>query len=79
MSRASETWEMFTIYHRPADIPEAAYVVRRFLVRADGIFPADLLGTGPTLDHARLLVPPSADVCLSPNANDEPHIVETWV
>jgi hypothetical protein len=70
---------MFTIYHQPVDLPGAAYVVRRFLIRADAIVPADLLGTGPTLNHARLLVPLSADVCLTRNDTDEPHIVETWV
>lgn len=48
---------MFTIYHRPDDLPDTEYAVRRFLVRGAGIFPSELLGTAATLDHARTLVP----------------------
>ncbi len=71
--------EMFTVYHRPSDLPDAEYVVRRLLVFHNGVCPAELLGTAATLERARRLVPPSAGACLTRHATDEPQIVETWV
>jgi hypothetical protein len=69
----------FTIYHRPLDVPGAIYVVRASIIHAGGVEAGPILGEALTLEGARALVPPEADV-LFPRADSDPRtIVETWM
>lgn len=73
---------VFTIFKRPEDYPDAAYLVRRFNVTRIGTgyvpVPGEILGTADTLDEARTLLPPWA-VNMGREDGDHPVIVETWV
>lgn len=74
---------MFTIYHRPDDMPDVAYVVRAWTSASGSggghLLTADVVGTATTLPGARALIPPSAGVCL-PRADDDARaIVESWL
>lgn len=75
---------MVTIYHRPADLPDAVYAVRGFTILAgvaigERVRPGPLLGTAETLEGARLLVPPECDTRLERSPADNPTVVETWM
>lgn len=73
---------LYTITHRPADLPGAEYAVREFTVtntKSGGVTPGPLLGMADTLEKARALVPAWADARLLRLAGDDPVIVETWL
>lgn len=71
--KESPLLEMFVVYERPRDYPEH-FVVRRWF--ADKMTLDYELA--PSLDDARKLVPPTADVCFPRSVLDDPCIVETW-
>ncbi len=66
------------IYERPDDYPRH-FVVRHFRIEPGQAVPLDVVGLADTLDEARRLVPPTADICLGRYLHDAPTIVETWI
>lgn len=71
---------VFTIYRRPADFPDAEFILRGFVVTAGAEpQPTGIIFAADTLEQARSLVPPEADVCIPRDAGDAPHVVESWI
>jgi hypothetical protein len=70
---------VYTIYLRPADFPDAVFVVRGAEVGPGFVVTKDVLGTADTLDEARDLVPRSHDYCIPRQDHEDPVIVETWI
>ena len=70
---------MFTIYHRPLDMPDVPYVVRAFVITAAGPLPETEVLVADTLVQARALIPWEADTRIGPSGDDGTSIVETWV
>ncbi len=69
---------IWTIYHRPRDMPGVEWCVRRWLIM-DGRSTPDLVAVpAKTLEAARQMVPPGL-VRLDRLAEDDPVIVETWI
>jgi hypothetical protein len=71
--------QVFTIYHRPADLPQCNYVVRAYVIRSGGPHPGDIVGVADTLNAARALIPLTADVCFPRQPDDDPVVVESWM
>lgn len=69
--------QLYTIYDHPADHPDG-FVVRRFEVEDGKSTAKESLGTAPTLEEARGLVPPGL-FNLGREAGDSPSIAETWI
>lgn len=71
---------LYTVYHRPTDLPGVEYAVREFTVRSGQPPTAgELMGVAGTLERARDLVPRRADACLPRSAEDPANVVETWI
>jgi len=77
----TEPLTMYNVYHRPTDVPGAEYVLREVKVYGGDIGQVfgPILGTAATLPGIRLLLPLTADACLTRSPEDPPHIVETWL
>jgi hypothetical protein len=72
---------LYTICRNPADLAPG-YAVREWRIVAGKREPelGPVLAQGlATLDEARRAVPPPADCPLSPDASDDPCVVETWM
>lgn len=69
----------YTIYFVPAESPDEPYLVRRWETTAGDARPMEIVGTGRTLEAARLIVPIEADACMHRDDSDDPVIVETWI
>lgn len=69
---------MYTVYHRPADLPAVEYAVRAFSIGPGSVTQGLLIGIGTTLDEVRRQVPACADVCMARSPEDDPAIVEIW-
>lgn len=68
--------ETFTIYYDTLDYP-GVYCARRFIIDKE-VVPAEFLGTAPTLQEARKLLP--SMLCYFARDNcDDAKIVETWI
>lgn len=67
---------VYVVYDRPTDFP-GGFVVRRRVVRAGQDIPAEVVGTAPTLDDARKLVP-AGTTKFTRDPADDPKIVESW-
>lgn len=74
-----DSMKQYTIYYKPADFPNATYVVRAWNIGPKGPWSAGVLGTADTLDEARNFVPLVADFCLFRSPEDDATIVETWL
>jgi hypothetical protein len=72
--------QMFTIHHRPEDLPHVEYVVRAYVILG-GTDPevGPIVGLASTLGEARGLIPEGADTCIVRAPNDPPQIVESWL
>lgn len=69
---------VWTVYDRPSDYPDS-FVARRHVVRAGGITVATLDAVFSTsLDGVRAKLPPGL-YRMPRHADDEPHIVESWI
>jgi hypothetical protein len=73
LSEAATTVSLYVIYDHPRDYPES-FVVRRW----DLEIPREVVGTAPTLEAARELVPPGL-YNLERYEGDDPNIVEVWI
>ncbi len=77
MTKATMT--MYTVFNRPADLPEVEYAVREFhIVGGQDPIAGDIIAIHRTLEGARALIPPEAGYCQPRQPGDEPQIVETW-
>jgi hypothetical protein len=74
-----EPLRTYTIFARPADMPLCPFVVREFVITAQGAQPGSIMGVGNTLDEARTLLPPTADALFPRSEGDPPTVVETWM
>lgn len=72
---------MYTIYHRPADLPGVEYLVREveIYVGATAAVMGRNVAITDNLTAARAAIPARADACLPRHPTDDPVIVETWV
>lgn len=71
--------QIYSITYRPKDLPGTDFAVREFLVDADGAHLGRLVGTAPTLEAARALVPAHADHRMPRSVDDDEVIIETWI
>ena len=69
--------DMYVVYERPLDFPNS-FVVRHWIVDADGGKPTDWMVVGKTLDDVRQAIPGYC-VRLERSPEDEPQIVESWI
>jgi hypothetical protein len=70
----------YTIYARPADYPSVAYVVRGWLIEADGPTPTGEVFFADSLREARGFLPKEQTfVRFDRSPDDAPSIVETWL
>lgn len=70
--------KQYTIYDHPRDAPEH-WVVREWgIVRGSHPIPGTMW-LADSLEDARKIVPPEADICLTRDIRDHPTIVETWI
>ena len=74
------TLAIWTVYERPKDYPDK-FVARRFDIGSEGAKPTASIIVTPDLQTLReiLLLELHLSVCLTRNAADEPHIVESWL
>lgn len=70
--------EQYVIYDHPRDFP-VGFVVRRWEIRAGDDLRPTQVWRAESLEHARKLVPPQADVCIPRSPEDDYAIVETWM
>lgn len=79
MSGADEFLAIWTITHRPSDLPGVEYAVRpHYLTRGGGARVGPDVLTANTLEEARALLPPFLH-CLGRSRDDDPVIVESWI
>lgn len=72
--------QLYTVYLNPVDLDVAGYAVREFRISKGKVDPGRLLAQGlDSLEEARKVVPPVADVCFARDHNDDPAIVESWI
>jgi hypothetical protein len=69
---------IWTIYKRPADLPEHAFVVRGWVIRVGKTAPLPTYEAAETLDEARGKIPPGL-FRLPAYPADDPVILESWV
>lgn len=69
----AEPLSLYVIYDHPRDYPDS-FVVRRWELDAQ----KEVVGTAPTLEAARKLVPPDL-YNLGRHEGDDPNIVEVWI
>jgi hypothetical protein len=69
--------DMYVVYDHPRDFPNH-FVVRHWLVDADGGKPTDRCVIGRTLDEVRSAIPAYC-VRLERNPGDDPVIIESWL
>jgi hypothetical protein len=75
----SSVVRQYTIYLDPAGLVKG-YAVREWLIGRGQVDAGAVLAQGlPTLEGARMVVPPRADSCLPRTPDDDPTIVETWI
>lgn len=70
--------EVWVIYSRPKDMPDAAFVLRRQMAIEDKVMPSPEFETADSIEAIRALVPPGK-VLLPRHPDDDPVIVETWI
>ncbi len=72
---------LYTIFNRPADLPEVEFAVREFHIVHGTAEPiaGDIIAIHRTLDGVRALIPAHADTRLPRQPGDEPQVVETWL
>jgi hypothetical protein len=68
---------VYTIYDHPGDYPNH-FVVRCTLIYQGKVMPDDHAWLAPTLEQARLFIPPGLNP-LPRNPEDDPVIVECWL
>lgn len=79
MTAPDHVLEIYTIIHRPVDLPGVIFAVRTDLISPGLVTPGPLLGTAGTLADARALIPPTADTCISRSPQDQRGVVESWL
>jgi hypothetical protein len=70
--------EMWTIYRRPVDLPQYAFVARMHVVDDAGTRATSAVLVADQLDSLRAEFSGRGLVCLTRSPGDEPHIIETW-
>jgi hypothetical protein len=68
---------VYAIYERPRDHP-TGYVVRKYVAKPGVVKIGEVIGTAPTLDDARKLVPANLNK-FDRHPVDDKAIVETWL
>lgn len=75
----ADALDLWTVYRRPCDIPDAEFVARRYTIEPGRRTLADLeYLVAETIDELRAKLPPGL-VRLDPMPGDDPVIVEVWL
>lgn len=74
----ADTLGIWTVTHRPRDLPGVEYAARLHYVGRGATWPSDRLLTAPSLEAIRRALPPGL-YNLGRVPDDDPAIVESWV
>lgn len=70
--------DLWTVYHRPSDLPGVEYAARKWVVDAFAQ-PTTEVMTEDRLDNLRDRLEAKGLTCIQRSETDDPCIVETWL